>query len=335
MDAELSKRLWITRYLMVMGIVVMHLPPYQPLHELGNAPLDYIKAFFTHGVFRATVPLLTVVSGYLVFTSGLHRTPLRLLRKKTSSILLPLIVWNAPLVALIFLVQAYALSSHAFSATLYPFDLQQWLNALIGLQAPPVNYPLFFLRDLFVLSLLSPLFGLFLQRAPYLGLLAVLTVFYVDLDGDLVIRNSMLVSYYLGGLAVYRQWNLNAWDRHAKGLLLLFLGSSAAMVLFEVENRSYFRLLAPFMLWPALSLILNHRLGDWIYQHSKFSFFTFLAHGPLLLVFWLLFQKLPGSTPYALFWLLAPPLTIGLCIVLGRGFKTWLPKTASWVLGGR
>lgn len=320
---------------MVMGIVVLHLPPYQSLQELGNEPFDYIKAFFAQGVFRATVPLLTVISGYLVFSSGLHQTPLRLLRKKTTSILWPLILWNAPLVLLIFIFQKYTLSSHDFSATLYPFSLDQWLNALIGLEAPPVNYPLYFLRDLFILSLLAPFFGLFLQRAPYLGLLAVLTVFYFDLDGPLVIRNSMLVSYYLGGLAVFRRWDLTAWDRHATWLLMAFLGLSAAIVLFKVNDRSYFRLVTPLMLWPALSLIVKHRIGDWIYRHSRFSFFTFLAHGPMLLIFWLLFQKLPDSTPYPLFWMLTPPLTIGLCILLGGWFKVMFPKTSSLALGGR
>lgn len=335
LDAQLSKRLWITRYLMVMGIVILHLPPFQPLRELGDSPFEWIKAFFTHGVFRATVPLLTVISGYLVFSSGLDLKPLRLVQKKTQAILLPLILWNLPLVLLIFAIQKYNLSSHEFSANLYPIDLWQWLDALVGLQAAPANYPLFFLRDLFVLSLLAPLLGLMLRHSPYFGLLAVLGVFYYDLDGPLISRNSMLVSYYIGGLAVFRQWNLTALDRYAKWLLLAFLGLSAAMVVFQMDDRRFFRLIAPLLLWPAMSLVMNHRLGDWIYRNAQFSFFTFLAHGPMLLVFWLGFQKFLPDAPYAVFWLLTPPLTIGLCILLGRLFKHRIPVLASLALGGR
>ncbi len=102
---EISKRLWITRFSMIIGIVILHLPPYVPLSDVGNSFFSLWKAFFSHGLFRATVPVLTVISGYLVFYSKLHERPVQLLIKKTKSILVPLVLWNLPIAIAIFLLQ--------------------------------------------------------------------------------------------------------------------------------------------------------------------------------------------------------------------------------------
>jgi len=320
---------------MVIGIIVLHLPPHQPLNELGSSFFDYIKAFFTYGVFRATVPVLTVMSGFLVFRSGHQLQPLRLLAKKTSSILVPLIIWNIPFVAAIYVSQKYNILSHDFSAGLYPFDTLSWINALTGLLETPANYPLSFLRDLFAVSLLSPVYWLFLKKIPYQGLLVVMIVYFFNLDGPFVLRNSMLVSFYIGGLAASQNWSLTYLDHHAKWLLSLFVCFCVAIVLFDIQNRELFRLLSPFLVWPSMSLITNTKLGEFLYKNSRSSFFTFLAHGPIILILWLVFQKTRFDIPYFLYWFLTPLITVYLSILFSRYFKKWLPNTASIALGGR
>jgi succinoglycan biosynthesis protein ExoH len=102
LDREISKRIWVTRYVMVIGIVILHLPPYQGLSELDGSIFEYVKAFFAHGVFRASVPVLTVMSGYLIFATKLYTKPVKLLKKKVSTLLIPLIVWNLPLAVLVY-----------------------------------------------------------------------------------------------------------------------------------------------------------------------------------------------------------------------------------------
>lgn len=335
MDKDISRRIWITRYLMVIGIIVLHLPPFQSLRELGTSFFDVTRAFFAHGVFRATVPVLTVLSGFLVFHYQLQLKPLKLLAKKSSSVLLPLIIWNIPPVIAIFLAQRYSFVSHDFTATLYPVEPMNWVNALTGFLGVPANYPLAFLRDLFAVSLLSPLYWLFLKRTPYLGLLLVLVAYYFNLDGPIVLRNTMLVSFYIGGLAATQHWDLTYLDRHAKWLLMLFVAICMAIAIFDAPIRNFLRLVSPFLVWPSICLIVNTRFGDFLHRNSDSSFFTFLAHGPIILVMWLVYQRLPLEAPYFLYWLLAPPLTVYIAILLSNPFRKLLPRTASIVLGGR
>jgi succinoglycan biosynthesis protein ExoH len=335
LENEISDRIWVTRYLMVIGIVVLHLPPYQPLSEVGGSLFSYVKAFFSYGVFRAAVPVLTVMSGYLIFKTGLQYDTRKLLLTKVKSILVPLILWDIPPAAAVFVIQKYGLISHSFSAELYPVTLMSWINALTGLSAAPINYPLNFLRDLFVISALTPVVWLILKRMPYIGLVVISIVYYFNLDGQLILRNSMLVSFYIGALAAHRNWNVCALDEYAIPLLCLFILFSASIVLFKIENRELFRFVSPFLVWPAMSLVTNLKLGTVLLKNSRNSFFTFLAHGPIILVLWLLFSSLPMNIPYYVYWLTAPILTVVFCAWLCRVFGKKMPLLASVMLGNR
>ena len=335
LNKEISRRFWITRFFMIIGIVILHVPPYQPLSEVGSSVFGLVKAFFSHGFFRATVPTLTVVSGYLVFYHQLHLDPVKLAKKKAISILVPLIVWNIPVAIGVFLSQKYQLLPHSFSAQLYPFEPMSWVNALTGLFSGPVNYPLNFLRDLFVISLMAPLMWPFINRAPYLGLVLVFLVAYFNLDGALVLRNSMLVNFYFGGLAVSRKWDLTALDRYAIWLLITLISFCVAIVAFRVENRELFRVVSPFLVWPCMRLIVDTKFGDWLYRYAECSFFIYLTHSVALLVLWVAFQRSPLANAYGVYWLMAPPVAVFSLIFLCQEFKKRVPRLAGVVLGGR
>jgi succinoglycan biosynthesis protein ExoH len=335
LNLEISKRIWVTRYFMVIGIVVLHLPPYQPLNELGSSLFDYIKAFFSHGVFRATVPMLTVLSGFLIFQFNLQVQPLLLVTKKVKTVLVPLIIWNIPFVIAIYISQKYSVLSHEFSAILYPFDFFNWINALTGLFNSPANYPLNFLRDLFAVSLLSPIYWFLLKRVPYIGLAIVAAVYYFNLEGSFVLRNSMLISFYIGALAATQKWPLTYMDKFAKPLFLVFILCCLTIVVFDIQNKELFRLFSPFLVWPAMSLIMNTALCEFLYKNSKSSFLTFLAHGPIILLLWLIFKKLPVDIPYYVFWLSAPLITVYTSIYLHKYLHRILPNVSSFILGGR
>lgn len=335
MNKDISERIWATRYLMVLGIVVLHLPPYQPLSHVGQEPFDYIKAFFSHGVFRATVPVLTVISGFLVFHFQQQLKPAKLIWSKVKSILVPLIVWNVPLALAIFFIQKYGLFAHAFSATLYPFDIETWFTAITGAFGNPVNYPLNFLRDLFVLACLAPLMWQVLKRSPYMGLVLMSLVYYFNLDGPLVLRNSMLISFYIGALAAHQNWDLTRLDRFAVPLFILFLLICAAMVVFKVGNRELFRMVSPFMVWPAMSLVMKCKIGSLLVAYSRYSFFTFLSHGVVILAFWLAFNRFFQDAPYFIYWITAPVFAAILAIGLDRLLNKYLPRFSSLLVGGR
>jgi succinoglycan biosynthesis protein ExoH len=329
----LSERIRILRCVLIFGIVVLHIPPYVPLAEVGPGVFDFIKAMMQHAVFRASVPVLAFISGYLLFSQGLDRRFSELAFKKTRSLLVPLIAFNLPLAVAIWLAQVQGSLNQELSPRLHPVELQEWADGLLGLFGPPVNYPLNFLRDLFVLSMLAPIFGVLLRRAPWAGLCAVFCTFWFDLDGPIVLRGPMAVTFYLGGMAAAGNWDMHRLDRFAWPFLALFLLLCAAVVLLEIEDRRYLRLLSPILLWPSASLLVGTAAGRLLVALSRYSFFTFLTHAPILFALWLVYQMSEG--PYWVFWISAPAIT-GLIAALVFDLSCrWMPKTMSLLTGGR
>jgi succinoglycan biosynthesis protein ExoH len=245
------------------------------------------------------------------------------------------VVWNLPLLVALYVVEARHLTGHAFVAPAYPFDLVNWIDMTFGLTAQPVNYPLYFLRDLTVLSLLAPLFGLALRRTPWLGLAAVTLVFYPDLDGLLITRDTMAITFYLGGLAATRRWDLTALDRFWPVCLgLLVLGATLIGAQYLADIR-WFTMLAPLLVWPLSAAVADHPFARGLAAASPVSFAVFVSHAPILLAFWLVFERFGTVTSYPLFWLLAPVAAIAVAIGMRTAFYRVAPAWAALAYGAR
>ena len=335
LDAEISKRISIIKYVMIIGIVVTHIPPFEHIHAFGFSTIETIKVFFAHGVFKVAVPVLATISGFLVFSSKLYLNYSKLIYKKSRSILLPLILWNLPFALIIYLLQKYEFSGYHYWIELHPISIENWLLVVVGWTGLPINYPLHFLRDLFVVALMTPLFWLLLKRIPYLGFLIVLTVYYFDLEGGLVMRNNMLVTFYLGALAATQKWNLKSLDRHYLVLAIVFICACLIITTYRTDNRELFVILSPFMVWPFFSCVTNTKLGDILHRYSKNSFFLFLSHAPILFILYKIYQNLPVDIPYSLFWCTAPIITILIANPMVKKTRQWFPNTSQILLGGR
>ncbi len=324
-------RISILRFVMIFGAVVLHTPQYVPIAEVGTTWFDLIKAFFQSAMFRCSVPILTVISGYLLFRSSLDTEFSKLASKKFKSIGIPFLAFNLPLVAAVFALQST--TSFPLSYQLVPFDLFTIANAAFGITESPINYPLNFLRDLLVVSLLAPLLGWFIRRAVIIGFIAVIAVYLTNLDGHLILRTDMLVMFYVGGVAAVHQWDLRLLDKYAGICLIVFLGACAYVVHYKVANTTYLRFASPLLLWPASSLLVNTRFGNWLAYLSRYTFFIFLAHSLVLIASWIAYKKAGASIPYQLYWLITPFLTTALLIAIYQLATKYCFPLFSFVLG--
>ena len=326
-------RIALLRFVMIFGVIVLHTPAYVPMAEVGDSAFDAIKAFFQLAVFRASVPVLTVISGYLLFSSCIDREPLRCFTKKARTILIPFLCFNLPLLPVALGAEMFA--GIQLSANLWPLETMNWLNAAFGLAAGPINYPLHFLRDLLVLIMMAPLFGWFLRNYAWTGLVLVAVIFVGDLDGYLLLRGLMAVMFYIGGMAAVRGWNLRMLDRYAGICFLIFLLACAAIVYFRIANTTYLGLTAPFLIWPATAWLARTPLGAWLAGMSKYSFFMFLAHAPLVMVTGVLYGRYGSAIPYPVYWVLAPLWVTAVLVAVYRVAATAIPNLFSFMIGAR
>ena len=326
-------RLSILRFVMIFGIVVLHTPHYVNIAEIGSGWFDLTKAFFQSAVFRCTVPILSCISGYLLFGSGIDMNARKLAAKKFKTLLIPFLTCNVLLAVLLFALQSqYKLTT---SYQLYPFAVGTMLDAALGLTRDPVNYPLNFVRDLLVLMMLSPLLGYLLRRAALPGLLAVFLVFWLNIDGYLILRSEMPIMFYLGGLAAVKKWNVKILDAHARTCLFLFLLACIGVVYFRIGNTMYLRLVSPLLVWPATALISNSASGRWLADRAKYSFFIFLMHAPLLLLSFALYKRFAPQVPYEIYWFATPLMTTWLLVKTYQFGMAFMSTSFSRIFGIR
>ncbi len=261
---------------------------------------------------------------------------MRLVEKKVRTLLLPLLFWNVPVVMTVFALQNAGLTEHAFRVDLQSADPIIWLNALVGIADAPVNFPLFFLRDLFVCSLLAPLLGAFLRHSVWAGALIVIANWYVNFDLGLIWRNEILLMFYLGGMAATLRWPLDALDRFAWPLLAGFLVLCvAATVVRNPKLIQYLKMLGVVALWPASSLVLRTQLGKLIVDLSRHSFFIFVSHGPILAGLWVVWKIEHFDLPYPAFWIAAPIAAVVAGHIAHDVLRRFAPRTASILTGAR
>lgn len=332
-DSEVKTRISILRFAMIFGIVILHTPEYVNIADIGSGWFDLTKAFFQSAVFRCTVPVLTCISGYLLFGSGIDRNIRKLVSKKFRTLAVPFFTCNTLLAALLYLLQSHY--KIPMSYQLYPFSPATMLDAALGYSKGPLNYPLNFVRDLLVLMLLAPFMGYLLRHAATTGLLIVVTLFWFDFEGNLVLRNEMAIMFYLGGMMAVQQWDIKRLDRYAGLCLIVFLTMCASMVMFRVANTTYLRFFAPFLLWPTTALLVDTPVGAWLAARARHSFFIFLLHAPVLLLTHALYKRVDHSIPYALYWFAAPVLTTWCLIATHRFCMQSRSLGFSWIFGVR
>lgn len=156
----------------------------------GVAPVPIL--FLTRVLPSFAVPLFFALSGYLFFLGTAHFDPaayLCKLRRRSLSLLLPYLTWNALACGLYALRDAaagrpveYALSP-ALLWGCKPLGAasESWLGLPLSATTAPVLEQLWFVRDLMVCVLLSPIFYAVLRRGRVFGLLLFAAVFYGQL----------------------------------------------------------------------------------------------------------------------------------------------------------
>jgi succinoglycan biosynthesis protein ExoH len=178
------------------------------------------------------------------------------------------------------------------------------------------------LRDLIVLILLAPLFGWLLRKAAWPGLVLVSVIFMGDFDGHLLQRNLMAMQFYVGGMAAVRAWDLRCLDRHAGILFVAFVLACLAVLHFRMEDTTYLRLAAPFLLWPATAWAARTRFGV-----------LFLGHAPILMLTWVLYGRYGSAIPYPVYWVMAPLVVSAILVVVYQLALGTMPRVFEAMIG--
>lgn len=341
-DATVSARINMMRIVLISGIIFVHVP-YDPATSpyAGTfGGLDWVRVFLADSLFRIGVPCLSAISGYLLFHRGLEAFDYRkTLRTKASTILLPFLLWNLAFLAFVYLAQSRGIG-FGYLPDVVNATPRALMNLGLAIETWPINIPLYFLRDLLLCLILSPLIALAVLRYPRTALALMLAYAVLPVPNGIFLKKSILFGFSFGVTMALHRIDIRRIDRFALPVTLAVLGVavllSVALYAFGPEFPVWLDMLRAlaamsgiFGAWALSALLIRTGAGQALARLGGLSFWIFCGHYPLLIFFWMVWNRL-GIAEYPLFYAASPVLALAILVsthALARRFAPALHAT--------
>ena len=296
-----SKRITSLRFLLACLVVFIHntLPS---INDGGGQLYSYhwIKQLISVGLGCSAVPLFFTFSAYLQAKKSLSYP--KLLKKRAKSILLPYILW-------IFIYLIYELFGKLFISKIMPSALsetykpiQEWtfIDYIVKIfgygkrlciadtDNPGVAGQFWFMRDLMILIIISPLLTYCIKKIPtaLFALILILSFLNTDL---IFVSNSALLFYLIGlywgtyDIPLLEKIDCIHWYEIVSLFLLALLAFSTIFSNNALISSVLVIFSATLILKVSATLILKESTFQALYFLSKFSFFLYAIHLPIVL----------------------------------------------------
>jgi succinoglycan biosynthesis protein ExoH len=358
--AQLSQVINFSRISLIVGLVFLHyesypnsrISPFQGMDTEHFQVATFVNSFVLF-FFFSVVPLLSMVSGWLFFsfTDNARNQLLSRMGKRFKSLYIPLVLWNMLYLAILWSV--FAADSHSPILEDINVDFETagplaYFNAVFGVTHHPIGFQFWFVRDLFVTALISPLLWVMLTRAPLIGATALGLVWLSGFDLWIFFRTDVVFFFYLGGFLRLYKLPLEIAGRAAVWLLVayvLLVALRTAAPYFMDPDSGYLdvatramRLVGVMACWGIFQRVALTPFGAVVARFGGFAFFLHAAHFPLLaFIKILLWRLVPVENQY---WMLAHYavsvlITVAIGVSVGMALARLLPKQFAFLNGGR
>ncbi|WP_119300150.1 acyltransferase family protein [Dongia deserti] len=358
---ELSRTISFARITLIVGLVFIHyewfpnarISPFRGFDPTQNHVATFVQSFVLF-FFFSVVPLLSMISGWLFlsFTSDPASALISRMRRRFASLYLPLVFWNTLFLAILLVLFVAAPGHPLLSEMNIDFNragAMDYVNAVLGISAHPIGFQFWFVRDLFVTVLVSPLLWILLTRAPLFGAVFLGASWLIGHDLWIFFRADVVFFFYLGGWIRLRGVPVEIGVRATTIFLLAYIALCAARTLapyvvgdgnpfeLQVVTRGM-RLVGVLACWGLFQRMALTPMGGLVARFGGLAFFLHAAHYPLIAgVKLILWDVLPAETqPWMLAHYVASVIvTVTIGIGLGLVLTRFASKAFSLLNGGR
>lgn len=299
-DELQSKTIDWLRFPMIIGVLFIH--SYKPPINkggmlLGNESVAFpVFQFFrnlsSEVVGRLSVPMFFLIAGFLFFQAAKFDRSFyfKKLKSRFHSLLVPYLFWISFTIVLYTLLQrVFGISDLAYGSVppMSQWGVVDYLRSFWNLRSPsyPLIYPLWFIRDLMVAILLSPLLYLLIKRLDWVAVILFLLFwmfgFPIHLTG---VNITALFFFMLGGYLRISRKNMVTESRKLFRFSLIAYPIVAVAdactkgLAINAHLHHMGILLGILFLFNAVSYLLEHRkltVGTFL---PGASFFLFAVH---------------------------------------------------------
>jgi len=356
LSIELSTKISSISLVLIVFVLMIHSMNYvwsgtqviYPVHLMDKINI-YVQNFASNGFARVSVPFFFLISGFFFFRSFSYNVYSSKLKARFHTLLVPYIFWGSLVVFVYYILQLIPYAESYFSKTL--IRERSLVDVLFISWVEPLNYPLWFLRELVLLVIVSPviyylysklklvffivpfglwLFGFFDTSTELtffksesflffsLGILLAQNISLLHKTITNTVFYSFVVLYFL--LLLFKTWILSFSDIYmASQLLIVF--------------SQLMKLMGIFVIW-----FLFDRLSlTGIKFLIPFTFLIFVFHEPMLTIFTKGGYALFGVNSISSFFLyfFSPILVVTILYYFGWGLMKHFPRFSKIVTGGR
>lgn len=354
--AEIIKRITLLRFPLMVMVVFWHAYPtpvrtsFAVLSKGIEGHLRVITDLLALLV-RVSVPLFFAMSGFLFFRNyeNTFLVYKQKITRRIRTLFVPHVVWNGFVLILFAVGRNWELTAKFFAHRSVPRGIFGLIDAILGITRQPIAYQFWFLRDLMLLVVFSPLIYFFLKRTKWMGV-AVLFVglMLLGVDKSLRPRLDALAAYSLGGYLALEQVDITKLDSKWKWCLLIYMGLVGVNLTISYQSSDSLIYRIVFFAQVAIGMLLwvlvagqwqnSAFVTEWLKRLGRGAFFLYAAHEPLLsFVEKVGYLLLPTNSDWVklILYFLFPTVVIVICY-LGYGLlKNCCPGLLMVVTGGR
>lgn len=351
MTEYLSSKLRNLSAVAILMVIYIHMF-YREGTEMPS--LMFVEKTIGSGFCSVAVPLFYAISGYLFFLKvphGLESISLKL-RKRVRTLLVPYLLANILtflfyVVLNLIAIRVPMIDSIVNFKIFNTMQADGWLGTLnLVFIDPPIAFQLWFVRDLMVVMLFSPLIWITLNwlkkvnGGRIIAMIILLSLFLLDVRSGYM---TAFIWFSVGGY--FAVMEIIAGKKCSMGSAPLLIFAICYLVLSVLVGvgklPQYYTRFVPVVgipaLWMAYDCLGERFLSNrMVADFSKYTFFIYLVHEPLLNIF----KKLPLLMSRSEGMLLGCYLVIPVIFYisaafLGKCLKRWFPRAYSIYTGGR
>lgn len=292
MDSKESSALNITRFVMSIGIVLFHTySSVQTVPFLMELPVyQEVSRIFSMQFGEICVPTFFTISGYLFFygyrqTWNCYKSKIK---RRIHTLIIPYLLWNGLFVGLYYMAE-YIPSVMALyndgKKLVHDFGFTDYLGAF-GINKGPIVDQLWFVRNLILLGIASPIIYLFVRYTKLVGVIGLGMLWYFGTG--MAYPQSSIFYFCLGAYFSISHKSLILEIHKVSKCLFIFFPilviadatlHHTAIGHYLHRTQTFIGLLFVLALIP--TLLEKGKIRDIAFLSAS-SFFLFLAHDPLL-----------------------------------------------------
>jgi surface polysaccharide O-acyltransferase-like enzyme len=355
-SAYVSSKIQALSFILILIVVAVHSS--NTTYSVGTTTTRltgvfnvFFQKMISQGISRISVPFLFIISGYLFFitiTTGSVNEFKNKYKTRFRTLVIPYLFWSLFGLLLFFALQSIPFLKPFFTQSLVRnFSIKQWLHTIFVL---PIPAQLWYVRDLIVLVIISPILHYLLKKVPYITLVCFL-IFWVLNYRLAPFSPDSLFFFLTGSFLGIRKIPLDSLPKvkYAYLLLLLWLillGIKTYLSVFHIPAvwgkfllNKFCILLGIIAVWYCYDAVYtNTDICHKKYYHLfKYSFWLYAVHQPLIHMMKKALYHFMGVSNLNSFiiYLLAIIITVVISLTTGILIRKYFPKLYFISTGGR